>query len=127
MDARQTRINTGIRTGTISEWASILATIEDSCTGDAELQKLGVGMVEAAIRYAHVRTDWALWDETKRIQKDRERSAAHDAFIDACNVLSRTMRSRGKNNAWREQLGQDRKALGDFACFIHVALGLSAR
>jgi hypothetical protein len=37
------------------------------------------------------------------------------------------MKASGETNTWRELLGYDRKDIGDFACFIHCILGLSAR
>ena len=83
--------------------------------------------VEAAVRYARLRTDWALQDPARRKEADAHRTIAHNRFIDACNILSRTMRTRGKDIAWRARLGQHRGEIGDFACHIHCVLGLSAR
>jgi hypothetical protein len=76
-----------------------------------------------AIRYARIRADWFL-----DIAEDKsQRKKAHDALIDSCNILSRSMRSAGEDNSWRSILGDDRKEIGDFACFVHCILGLRAR
>ena len=55
-----------------------------------------------------------------------ERIAAHEALIDACDILSRAMGRSGEDNSWRRLLGDDRREVGDFACFVHCNLGLRA-
>ena len=83
-------------------------------------------MLTLAVRYARVRTDWHLASPDERREMDRHRSQAHDALIDACNILSRHMAEAGEDNSWRAAL-EERKDIGDFACYIHCFLGLGAR
>ncbi len=63
----------------------------------------------------------------ERLAADRQRTAAHNAFIDAANILSRAMGQAGQDNEWRRVLGDDRKVIGDFACFLVAHLGVLAR
>jgi len=84
-------------------------------------------LVRSAVRYARLRTDWALATPDQRLEMDRERSRAHTAFIDCCNILSRNMGKAGEDNSWRMKLGDDRKDLGDFACYLHCLLGILSR
>jgi hypothetical protein len=79
------------------------------------------------VRYARIRTDWRLSDPETRRSMDATRTAAHNALIDACNILSRNMAQHGESIAWRKRLGDDRKVIGDFACHLHCLLGLEAR
>lgn len=58
---------------------------------------------------------------------DASRAAAHDTFIDACNILSRAMLAAGEPIAWRAEIGTERGDIGDFACLLHCVLGLRAR
>lgn len=58
----------------------------------------------------------------QRIEMDQRRRLAHNTFIDACN-----MGAEGEDNSWRADLGDDRKIIGDFACFVHCFLGIEAR
>ena len=58
---------------------------------------------------------------------DGQRRAAHNAFIDACNAMSRAMHTAGFSNEWRAELTMDRKEIGDFACYMHCILGVRAR
>ncbi len=81
----------------------------------------------AAVTYAHHRATWALASVEERREMDAARTAAHNAFIDACNILSRAMARSGEDNSWRATLGDDRKIIGDFACHIHCLLATTAR
>jgi len=84
-------------------------------------------LYHAAARYAGLRADWALADPADRAALDGPRRSAHDAFIDDCNILSRSMVACGESINWRRELGDDRKNLGDFACWLTLSLALSAR
>jgi len=84
-------------------------------------------LLKAAVKYARIRTDWSLSDLDDKTIRDNQRKVSHDAVIDSCNILSRNQAQIGEDNSWRELLGNDRKVIGDFACFLHCILGLSAR
>lgn len=88
---------------------------------------LRLDLVRAAIDYSNLRVQWKLAMPEQRVEMDASRSRSHNAFIDTCNILSRNMLKAGENNDWRNTLGDDRKAIGDFACYIVLFLGLSAR
>lgn len=49
-------------------------------------------LLVAVVRYAKIRTDWQLVGSKERRDMSRRRTIAYDAFIDACNILSRKMR-----------------------------------
>jgi hypothetical protein len=83
-------------------------------------------LIIAAVRYARLRAEWQLADLQAQWEMDRHRAAAHDALIDACNILSRNMAKSGEDTSWRASLN-DRKEIGDFACYVHCFLGLAAR
>ena len=107
----------------------IFRGIDRSATDPASLS-LKRSLLEAAVRYARIRTDWALADSWKdadadtRKAKGASRRAAHDAFIDSCNSLSRYLSEAGTDISWRAKLGTDRREIGDFACYLHCLLGL---
>ncbi len=83
-------------------------------------------LLAIAVRYARLRTDWQLAEANQRREMERHRTATHDALIDACNILSRNMTKSGEDASWRALL-EERKEIGDFACYIHCFLGLTAR
>lgn len=84
-------------------------------------------LLRLAVRYAHIRAEWWLAKRTGEPTNDKLRGTAHDAFIDACNILSRNMAKQEEDNSWRALLGDDRREIGDFACFVHAFLGVMAR
>ena len=84
-------------------------------------------LIRAAVNYAHRRAEWYLAGPDLRADMNHARTAAHNAFIDACNLLSRQMARTGEPTDWRGMLGTDRKEIGDFACFIALFVGLAAR
>lgn len=99
---------------------------------DIHLDRLLDELIKSAVRYAEFRARYALVSPAEKAVIDRERSLAHDVFIDACNALSRAMVNRGHDVTWRKRLGaslnsESRKTIGDLACYIHCLLGLSAR
>jgi hypothetical protein len=55
------------------------------------------------------------------------RTAAHNAPIDALNILSRAMIKAGENTIWRKEISDDRQEIGDWACHVHAYLGIQAR
>ena len=83
--------------------------------------------MKSATRYARVRVDWERSSPDVRRDMDDERTRSHNTFIDSCNILSRNMAKIGEDNSWRQLLGDDRKTIGDFACYLHCLLGLKAR
>ena len=91
------------------------------------LTQLKEALLQAAVRYARIRTDWYFMSDEERRDIDRMRTAAHDAFIDSCNILSRNMHKAGEDNSWRAELPDNRKGLGDFACHLHSLLGILSR
>ena len=100
---------------------SILENIERSSHQD-----LSAEVVALAVAYARIRVDWLLAERSVRRDLEDKRTRAHDAFIDSLNILSRAESRSGGDIGWREQLGTDRKRIGDFACQVHALLGLRA-
>ena len=106
-----------------------IETAERIYAGIRNTKLLGLrdDLIDKVIRYARIRTDFALAGLEKKIAMEDTRSRAHDALIDSCNILSRNMHNSGEDNHWREILGSDRKNIGDFACYLHCILGIMAR
>ncbi len=80
-----------------------------------------------AVEYAHIRAEWPLLPEEERHRRNSARTHAHNALITACNALAHAMHKAGEDGSWREDVGTDRKDIGDFACQVHCLLGISAR
>lgn len=109
------------------EAKTIFAEAAEAAAGDDDLLRLHRDLCLLAVRYARARTDWRLADRETRLGMDRARTAAHNALIDACNILSRACTKAGRPIEWRRELGEDRQGIGDFACHVHAHLGILAR
>lgn len=118
----------------------LASDIEIAVQGNEGLRVLWISVLTAAVRYAGCRQDWALiglrerTDEAQalRVGLDSARTRAHNALIDALNVLSRAMAADGHSVLWRQVLGdadkaECRKDIGDFACYLACRSALSAR
>ena len=79
-----------------------------------------------SVRYAHIRAEWSLMNSEQRREADDSRTRAHNALIDSCNILSRNMNKSGDSVAWRALPGDDRKVIGDFACYLHCLLSIKS-
>jgi glutathione S-transferase len=109
------------------EAKEILATVREESEDDPRLRGLRRAWLVAAVRYAQARAEWHLAPREERIAQDQHRTQLHEAFIDSCNALSRNLSQLEKDFGWRRRLGDDRKTIGDLACYLHCLLGLEAR
>ena len=80
-----------------------------------------------AADYTLVRCRWEFMDLQEKVEDNRNRTIEHDSFITKVNVLCRLEEAEGIDTSWRERLGENRKRIGDFACFVTYMTGLSNR
>lgn len=107
---------------TIDDARAAMEAIEHS-----SLWQMRNELYAAAVKYAGIRAAWALADQDERDEMNTPRTAAHNAFIDTCNILSRNMVQHGEDNGWRTTIGTDRRDIGDFGCWLHALLGIRVR
>jgi hypothetical protein len=109
------------------EWSDAVGILQDmgrGCLDDDGLKPLLRDFYACAVRYSHLRAEWALADADARKVMDHPRRLSHNALIDSVNILSRNMQARGKDIDWRARLGDDRVVVGDLACYCAAVLGL---
>ncbi len=80
-----------------------------------------------AADYTYVRNKWEFMTLPEKMEADAERTATHNLFITSVNIISRIAEKEGVDNSWREELGENRKRIGDFACFVAYITGISNR
>lgn len=87
--------------------------------GHEKLENLFEQVIKASLRYCASRdklaTTTRLNDKQAVMDSDRARRLAHNALIDNINILSRAFVKDGVPVRWREELGNDRNAIGDWA------------
>lgn len=91
------------------------------------LKKLRDNFYKLAIRYTVVRAQWNFMSAEEIGESNPERSRLHNALIDSLNILSRNMVTAGEAVEWRKTLGDNRKVIGDFACYVVAWLGIRQR
>lgn len=82
-------------------------------------------MISNAVYYANIRAGWNTLSQEQKRNTDESRTIAHDAFISSINSVARLEGEIGAK--WLQQLSDDRKRIGDFACFIALFQGIDAR
>lgn len=91
---------------------------------DLEASELYDELIEKATKYAEYRATWQLLSRDEKMNIDSSRTSCHNSLITHFNMLARYLQSQGKKANWRTELGYEeadpynRKAIGDFACYI---------
>ncbi len=112
----------------LSEADDIFKKLSSSLqTADRELVALYTDMITKAIDYAGIRSEWLLLSPEEKKYNKEQRELLHDTFIVTLNTMEEAMISRKIPTIWRDQLGSDRKRIGDFACYLALFYGLNSR
>ena len=72
-----------------------------------------------------LRAHWKITPKTDRSNDDR--TVMHDSVIHSLDELAAYTKEHGKEAKWREELGYQRKRIGDFACYVSLIYGVFAR
>ena len=118
---------------TVEQMREIHEQILGEIADDTEAREIYENLVAVATRYAGIRAEWRLWDRITKIENDDSRTSCHNSLIVKFDMLARHVKSRGKEAAWRDELGYEkddrynRKVIGDFACYLVFVNSLNAR
>lgn len=100
---------------------------------NAEAIELYDELIKIATRYASIRANWILLSREEKIEQDSGRTSCHNSVIIYLNMLARYLKQQGETAVWRDRLGYEeddpynRKAIGDFACYLAFVNGINAR
>lgn len=113
---------------TMEKADEILSQIEASLDkNDEDAMELFNDFLEGAVAYANVRAGWLLLSNDEKMDQDKGRTYKHDSVINRVNILARYLEKCGKDVSWRDKLGESRKTIGDFACYVALFYGVRAR
>lgn len=90
-------------------------------------------LIGVATKHASFRSEWFIWDRATRMEKDDSRTSCHNSLIIKLDMLARYLKMQGKDAKWRDELGYEtdgrynRKAIGDFACYLVFVNSINAR
>ena len=94
---------------------------------DEDAKELYEDFLDGAFKYASIRSLWLTMSKDEKMERDKERTFKHDSIINRVNILARYLEKMGNDVSWRVELGDSRKRIGDFACYIALFYGLEAR
>lgn len=100
---------------------------------DVDALELYDELIKIATRYATIRANWLLLSREEKNEQDSGRTSCHNSVIIHFNMLARYLKQQGRTAAWRDELGYEeddpnnRKAIGDFACYFAFVNGINAR
>lgn len=94
---------------------------------DAKFDELFKKLTEQAVLYTAHRARWMSMNTQEHLAIDEERSRVHNLFISYKKSLAQYMYDIKLNIAWEDKLGDDRKRIGDFACFLVFIRSINAR
>ena len=94
---------------------------------DAACGELIDRFLKCAVDYVRIRNGWNQKSLAEKGQADAERTRCHNLVISAKNKLSVYMYEHKLGNDWDDWLGEERKRIGDFACYVVLLQGLEAR
>ena len=83
--------------------------------------------IDRAARYTYIRNQWEIMSREERMSEDEGRTRAHNVVITSLNTLARIVEREGGDASWWLKLGDHRKRIGDFACFVSYITGISNR
>jgi len=81
----------------------------------------------ASLRYSNLRFKWYFTDMENKKEMDKERTAAHNSLISCWNALCRYMNNQGIELASNALFPNDRKNIGDLACYLCAIIGIMSR
>lgn len=111
---------------TYEEATEIFAEIQSHTDKrDPDIAEIYDDLYERAVKYANIRASWNMLTREEKMDTDSRRTSAHDVFISSIDIVARLQGEDGAK--WRKKLGDDRKRIGDFACFVALFLGIEAR
>lgn len=96
-------------------------------TKDEDLLELRQDFLWASLHYSNLRFKWYFADMDEKKEMDQERTAAHNALIGYWNALRRYMNNQNIKLDSKTSLPNDRKNIGDLACYCCAIIGTISR
>lgn len=94
---------------------------------DKEFQEEWTTFVLLCVEYASARGKWLTLSREEKLANDESRTVTHNKVIYQLKILKGLASEQGNDVAWFEQFNDDRKRIGDFACYVAYNYALNAR
>ncbi len=94
---------------------------------DKEFQEEWTTFVLLCVEYASAHGKWLTLSREEKLANDESRTVTHNKVIYQLKILKDLASEQGNDVAWFEQFNDDRKRIGDFACYVAYIYALNAR
>lgn len=94
---------------------------------DTEEMEYWNNFINSCVEYAEIRSTWLFLSREEKLEKDELRTAIHNTVIRNLSILKRMVENRNENIEWYNRFYDDRKRIGDFACYISYIYALCTR
>ena len=94
----------------------MLLVVDGLNSANSDTLELAADVLKSAIRYTKYRMDFAINDNSWKMENDGYRTSAHNHFMDCLNIYLRYLKNSGMKVIDLSEY--DRKTLGDIACYI---------
>lgn len=97
------------------------------CINNSQNKELINNFKISALRYTRYRVkDLILINKGEEINKN-DVEITFNNFLDVVDSLSKEMNKNNEDTQWRLELGDDKKMIADFACYISLILSFNTR
>lgn len=94
---------------------------------DKEFQEEWTTFVLLCVEYTSIRGKWLTLSREEKLANDEARAVTHNKVIYQLKILKGLASEQGNNVAWFDKFNDDRKRIGDFACYVAYIYALNAR
>lgn len=118
---------------TIEQMQELHGEIISEIGSDTDAVELYNELLQKAGKYSAIRSGWMHLSPQEKMDQDSRRTSCHNSVITHFNMLARYLKQQNKPALWRDKLGYEeddpynRKAIGDFACYLTFVAGINAR
>ena len=101
--------------------------INSSNIHDPEFKKYWKEFIELCVKYAEIRGNWLTFSREEKLSSDEARTIIHNKVIYQLKLLKGMANAQYKDVSWFETFKDDRKLIGDFACYVAYVYAVNAR
>lgn len=83
--------------------------------------------ISASVDYSQARGEWLLLSREEKHVKDDMRTTKHNKVIYTLKIFIAYSKQKGYDFPWFESIKDNRKQLGDLACYISYIYAVNAR
>ncbi|WEB81033.1 hypothetical protein [Vagococcus lutrae] len=96
---------------------------------DEYLHELWKEVIDSALVYSNMRTNWNYFSGEEKQEKDKLRTSYHNTFMINLRAFHKLAEQLELDTSWKEKIGssEDRKRWGDFAGYLLCLENIRAR